>query len=155
MNIKKLFTNLLTRDNLIIEVKNEETGKIKIIKTHNLVVTTGKNLLRDFLYDGSSVTVAGLTHFGYGTGTTAAAAADTALETQVARDTITQKIKDTGKLTVKYYLSSANGNGSTLTEVGLFNAASSGTMYARAIHAAIAKTSSISVTYSWELTWTV
>lgn len=148
--------NLLCPDNVRIEIHDIKTKKLlDTITTHNLIVLAGRNLLRDFLYDGATPTVDGLTHFAVGTGVTAATANDTTLGTEVFRDTITQKIKDAAKLTVKYYLASGSANGSTLTEAGIFNASAVGTMYARVTHTGIAKDATISITYSWDLTWGV
>lgn len=137
--------------NLTIEVKDAKTGEtLEIIKVHNLTVTTGKNLIRDRL-KGNAVNA--LTHFAVGTSSTAPAVGQTALVTEVFRDQITQFVDGSATLTVKYYLATGYANGNTLREAGLFNAASTGTMYARAIYTAIAKTSSVAVTYSWDLTW--
>lgn len=140
--------------NVTIDIFDAKTqGLLRRERGHNLVPTAGRNLLRDFL-DGDAP--AGVTHFAVGTGSTAASNNDTALGTQVLRDVVTSKAKDVLKLTVKYYLATGSANGNTLREAGLFNASSGGTMYARYVLAsAIVKTSSIAVTFTWELTWTV
>jgi hypothetical protein len=152
----KLFSLIKPKDNVTIEVRDALTDKLlKKITTHNLVVTAGRDLIRDFLYDGSTVTVDGLTHFAVGTNATAEVAANTTLGTETARELITQKTKNSAQLTVKYYLGSGVANGVTLAECGLFNAASAGTMYARATYTGIAKTASITITYTWILTWSV
>ena len=122
-------------------------------EAHNLAVTAGRNLIRDFL-NGDAVT--GLTHFALGTDGTAVTAADTALGAEVFRDVFTQTTKDAAKLTVKYYLDSSSANGNTLREAALLNAASGGTMYARvALPDAIVKTTSLAYTFTWDLTWGV
>lgn len=140
--------------NVYIDVWDADTGQLlDHQEIHNLAVTAGRNLLRDFL-NGDAVT--GLTHFAVGTGTNAVTAADTALQTEVFRDVITKKTKDAAKLTAQYYLASGSANGYTLAEAGLFNAATAGTMYARVKFAStIAKTASIAVTFTWDLTFTV
>lgn len=120
-------------------------------RKRNLTVDAGLNFIRDLLNSGSAT---GITHFGYGTSSTAVAASDTALIAQVARDTVTAKAASSKTLTVTYFLNTTSGNGNTLREVGLFSAAVAGSMYARAILAsAIVKTSSISVTFTWTLSW--
>lgn len=138
---------------LTVEVEDAVTGKV--LERHqykNLVVTAGRNLLRDLLNDSSP---AGLTHFGIGTGTTAVAASDTALVAEITpRATVTSKTTDSAKLTVKYYLPSGTANGNTITEAGVFNASSGPTMYARVVLASsIVKTSAIAVTFQWDFTW--
>lgn len=135
-------------DNVTIDVRDAASGRLlERITTHNLVVDAGLSLLAARLEPDA---VQGLTHFGVGTSSTAPAAGDTALGAQVHRDVITQYIPGLKKMTVRYYLSTASANGYTLRECGTFNAASGGTMYARAAHADIVKTSAKTVTYSWD-----
>jgi hypothetical protein len=148
---------VITTTNVDIQVWKADrrctTGKrlVAYQRKRNLTVDAGLNFIRDLLNSGAAN---GITHFGYGTSATAAASSQTALVAQVARDTVTVKTATSKTLTVTYYLATGSGNGNTLREIGLFNAASSGTMYARAVlAAAIVKTSSISVTFTWTLTW--
>lgn len=140
--------------NVRIDVFDVDTGGLlESQNVHNLVVDAGRNLLRDFLNRAS---VVGISHFGVGTGTAAVTAADTSLQTQVFRDVFTRVVTDVGRLQVQYYLASGSANGHALTEAGLFNAATGGVMYARVRFAStIAKTSSIAVTFTWDLTFTV
>ena len=142
----------LARYNLDITVHDATTGAVVDEQHHhNLVVTSGLNLIRDLLANDG---VAGITHFATGTGSTTPALSQTALVAEVTREATTAKTKAAGQLTVSYYMGSTVGNGNTLAEVGLFNASSSGTMYARALVApTIAKTSAITVTFTWVLTW--
>lgn len=120
----------------------------------NLVVQTGRNLIRDFLY-GDSLT--GLTHFALGTGATTPSAANEQLDTEVHRGTFTNRSKEAGKLIVRYFLGTSDANGNTLTEAGLFGngataTADSGTLYARTLlSTSIEKDSSIAITFSWDL----
>jgi tartrate dehydratase alpha subunit/fumarate hydratase class I-like protein len=136
--------------NLLVEVHDAETGAlVGREELHNLVVDAGLNLLRDFL-DGDAPGPP--THFAVGTGTTATAAAQTALVAETFRDTITQRIPTAKQEQYRYYLSSLNANGATLAEVGLFTASSGGTMFARAkLSSTIAKTSSITATFTWTI----
>lgn len=137
--------------NVLIEVHDAKTGALlRSEERHNLFVLTGRNLIRDAL-NGTSGTFT-ISHLGVGTGTTAAASTDTTLGSQVQRDAVTKRTAGSGSLTIQYYLASSAANGSTLTEAGLFNASSGGTMFARVVHTAIAKTASITVTYTWTIT---
>lgn len=137
--------------NVTIEKRNAHTGKVReVIRRHNLVVNAGLNQLRDALA-GDSVTFP--THLAVGTGTTDETAADTTLGTEVFRDTLTSKAKTaTGKTTYKYFLASGSANGNDISEAGLFNAASAGTMFARATFPADVKTSAEAWTFSWTIT---
>lgn len=142
-----------------IKVHNLKTGKVFYIveKEENLVVLSGRNWIRDFLY-GDAVT--GLTHMGVGTSTVAPSTDPDIGE--VFRKTFTDKVKANGQLTIDMFLSSGEANGNTLSAVGLFgNGATdtigSGTQYNKLIHTgaqAIEKTSSIAVTYTCDLYFT-
>lgn len=122
-------------------------------RRHNLVVTAGLNMIRDFLSNAASTRI---THVALGTGTTAAAATDTALQTEVYRDLVTLFTPSAAALNIQLYVSTAQANGSTLAEAGLLSASSSGTLYARSLFAStIAKTSAIAITVSWDLSWSV
>ena len=137
--------------NVHVAVHDAVTGELLSEQTQsNLVVDAGLNLIRDFL-DGDAPTA--ITHFGYGTGTNAVTAADTALQTQTARATVTSKTGTVSKQwQTTYYMSSTTGNGNTYGEVGLFNAASGGTMFARVnLSPTIVKTASIAVTFTWTI----
>jgi len=130
----------------IIDVKSSKI--IQTIKKKNLVVTSGINLARDLL-DGT--TTIAVNYLGVGTGTTAVAAGDTTLESEQFRGAITKRTSVSGAFTMAYYLSSTQGNGNDLTEAGLFDTSSGGSMFSRVTYSAITKTSSIAVMYSWTI----
>ena len=136
--------------NVHVAVTDAATGAVLAEQAaHNLVVNDGLNLIRDLL-DGDAV--AGITHFAVGTGTAAATAGDTALGTEVFRAAVTGRTSNSQQLVVSYYLPSGSANGNTLTEAGLFNAASVGTMFARVkLASSIVKTASIAVTFTWTI----
>jgi len=135
--------------NVVITVRESLGGAIvKRIRRRNLVVNTGRDLIAGLL-KGSSVLY--LTHLGIGTSSTAVAATQTALTAEVYRAAYTQTTLGTGQLKLKYFLASTTANGNTLREAGLFTNPAGGTMFARATHSAIAKTSSISITYEWTI----
>ncbi len=135
---------------LVVDVRDAATGEIlETHEEHNLVTLAGRNLVRDLLNEASDT---GLNYFAIGTGTAAAAEGDVALGAEVVRDVFTQRSAADGVLTIAYFLSSATANGSDLTEAGLFTLSTAGTMFARAVHPAITKTSSVTVTYTWAIT---
>ena len=92
------------------------------------------------------------THLAVGTGTTPPVGADTTLETEVDRNALTSNIKNvalgTYLFATTFSVSEANGN--TLSEHGIFDAASSGDMWLRnLISPVIVKTADIeAVIYS-------
>ncbi|MBT9134884.1 MAG: hypothetical protein DDT38_01626 [Firmicutes bacterium] len=156
--------NLKPCVNVEIEVRDSATGALIRRETrHNLVTMTGRNLIRDLLHwtdapDG--LRRSGLNFMALGTGAVAPVAANTALQTEVFRSTITQRIRTDGQTVYRLFLGSASANGHTLTEAGLFGdtatiTAGSGILYARVTFAGIVKTSAIAVTFAWTLTWGV
>jgi hypothetical protein len=136
--------------NVQVTVQDAATGEILSQQEHrNLVVSGGLNLIRDLL-DGDSV--AGLTHFAVGTGTGAVSSTQTTLGTEVFRDSVSQRTSNAQQLVVSYYLASGSANGNTLSEAGLFNDATTGTMFARVLLSpAVVKTSAVAVTLNWTI----
>jgi hypothetical protein len=84
-------------------------------------------------------------HIGFGTGTTAEAPSQTTLTTEIIRNAFDEAvIEGVGTLDYSATLGLTEGNSNTFAEVGLFNAASSGTMYARKLlTTTVAKTSTM------------
>lgn len=154
--MKDINSSFKVRVNVIKEVHSAETGELlRTEETHNLFVDAGLNLLRDLLNSGA---VTGMNRFAVGTGTIAVTAADTLLQTEVFRGAFTQTTTATKQLTVKYFLASGSANGNTITEAGIFgngatDTANSGTLCARVLQTADAKTSAEAWTYTWIFTF--
>jgi len=138
--------------NVTIDVVDAVSGRrLRRLRGHNLVPTSGRNLLRDLL---NGDVISGITEFALGTGNTVASNNDTALAAQILREPLSRTIKDALKLTAQYFLSSTSLNGTTIREAGLFT--DEDTLFARYIlDEEIAKTSGIAVTFTWETTFTV
>lgn len=93
--------------------------------------------LRDLIY-GDSITMP--THIALGTGTTAAAATDTTLVTEVERKSAAKSKSNTHTVAYSSTWATTEGNGNTFTEVGAINAASGGTLANRQVFPGFAKT---------------
>ena len=120
---------------------------VVVQKTNNLVVTAGKNWVADRMNDANTV----MTHMELGTGTNAAAAGDTTLQTALDRNALTSTTVSTN--TVAYAATWAAGDGTgAITEAGLFDAASSGDMLARTVFSVVNKGASDSITITWTIT---
>jgi hypothetical protein len=151
--VKIMKEDLSLGTNLEITVKNAETGEIlSVEKIHNLVVTSGRNYVRDFLNNDTGLT--GLTHIAISTSTSVESASDTGIGSEVHRALLTQKTKAEASLNCKYYLDSSLANGFTITKIGLFGngattSTGTGTFYAEGLFTGIAKTANVSVTFSW------
>jgi hypothetical protein len=143
--------DLSLQGRLTIKIKNIITGEITERVEDNLVILAGRNLIRDFLYGDA---VSGLTHMALGTDTSDPAT--TPGITEVFRKVFTSKVKADGKLTVDMYVGSQEANGNLLTSAAIFgngatDTAGSGTQYNKVTYNAVEKTSSLSVTYTWDL----
>jgi hypothetical protein len=119
---------------------------------HNLVTDAGLDLLRDRL---RGVNVVGpLSHFAIGTGSTPAAAGDTALENEVFREVFTQVTFSPAAMVVRHYLGPNDANGNTLREIGLFNASSGPVLCARRVMGTpINKDIDTAATFEWTLSF--
>lgn len=116
-------------------------------ETNNLVVTAGKEWVADRMNDVNTV----MTHMAVGTGTTAAAAGDTALGTQLDRNALTSTTVTNN--TIEYACTWAAGDGTgALTEAGIFDAATAGDMLARTVFSVVNKGASDSMTITWTIT---
>jgi len=110
-----------------------------------MIVNAGLNLMRDFLAGDAPSPPS---HFAVGTGTTAPAAGDITLETEVLRKTVTTKtLSGNGILEYAGELFSTDANGNSLSEVGVLNAASAGDLLLRNTHVPYSKTADFSVKY--------
>jgi len=119
-------------------------------ETDNLVVTAGKNWIAQRM-QGTSLGV--MTHMAVGTGTTAAAVGNTALVTEVSRVALTTSGGVVAAAVITFTTTYAAGVATAaLTEAGIFNAASGGTMLARTVFSVINKAAADSMTISWDVT---
>ena len=136
------------KGDLKITVTNPE-GKIKQeVEVPNLVVTTGKNFIASRMKDA---TATAMSHMGIGTGNTAAAASDTALGTEAARVSLTSTTVTSNA--VAYVASFAAGTGTgAITEAGILNASSGGSLLCRTVFSVVNKGASDSMTITWTVT---
>ena len=115
----------------------------------NLVVTAGKTHIASKLvgYTGSSANV--LTHMAVGTSATASAVANTTLGAEIARSAFSSS--PTVSSTTVTYSASFTGLTANITEAGIFNAASNGTMLCRTTFALIPAVSTDTIVISWNV----
>jgi hypothetical protein len=118
----------------------------------NLVVTTGRDAIIERL-DSSPATTQP-THMAIGTGATAPVAGNTALGTEIDRNALTSNTASGGVLTMVGNWAAGDGTNSAIAEAGVFNAASSGTMYSRATFTAINKGANDTLQITWTYTLT-
>lgn len=130
-------------------VLTDENGQIKHEQeVKNLVVTVGKNLIASRLKD---TTDAAMTHMAVGSGTTAAANGDTTLGTELGRVSLTSTTVTNNNVAYVATFPAGTGTGA-VTEAGLFNASSSGTMLCRTVFSVINKGAADTLGITWTVT---
>ena len=134
--------NLALTGALIIEKNN-----VVVAEVENLVVTAGKNWVADRMNNANTV----MTYMALGTGTTAAAAGNTTLVTELDRNALTSTTVLNN--TIAYAATWAAGDATgAITEAGIFDAASGGDMLARTVFSVVNKGASDSITITWTIT---
>ena len=119
----------------------------------NLVVTAGKTFVASSMLKTTSNSPAAMTHMAVGTSTQDPAAGDTALISQVGSRKAFTTAADSTAAVVTYVCAFAAGEGTgALTEAGIFNASSGGTMLCRTEFSVVNKGASDSMTITWTVT---
>jgi len=143
--------NIKTKGTLSL-VLTDEFGNVKQQDEHNLVVSTGLAYIASRMKDA---TATAMSHMAVGSGQAAAAAGDTSL-TELGRVALTSTTIVTTSVTndaVQYVATFAAGTGTgAITEAGIFNASSAGTMLCRTVFAVINKGSLDTLTITWKVT---
>ena len=133
---------------LRITVTNPEGTITQETVVPNLVVTAGKDFIAERMKDA---TTTAMSHMAIGTGTTAAAAGDTALETEAGRVTLTSTTVTANAVAYVATFGAGTGTGA-ITEAGLFNASSSGDMLCRTVFSVINKGAADTLGITWTVT---
>lgn len=116
----------------------------------NLVVTTGKNFIASRM-TGSASNV--MSHMAIGSGTVDPVAGDVALGTELGRVALTTAGGVATNATVEYVGSFPAGTGTgAVTEAGIFNASSAGTMLCRTKFPVVNKDVNDSIAITWRVT---
>ena len=144
MKIEKLkFTGVVT-----IRRFNEKTGETleeRVIK--NLVVTAGLAWIASRMLGAPAV----MSHMAVGTGAVAAADANTALGAELTRVALASSTAVGGVVTYVASLPAGTATGA-LTEAGLFNAPTGGTMLARTVFPVVNKGANDAISITWAIT---
>ena len=114
----------------------------------NLVVTAGKNYVASRIKDASATA---MSHMAVGSGTTAAAAGNTALGSELGRVSLTSIAVSNAVVTYTATFAAGTGTGA-VTEAGILNASSSGTMLCRTVFSVVNKGANDSMTVTWTVT---
>jgi negative regulator of sigma E activity len=138
LGIKGKLTLELIRDGKVIESQ----------KVDNVVTDDGKALIA-LLVTGAGTT---FSHMAIGTDATTAAATDSGLGAEAGRVTLTSSSAANNVITYIGDFPAGTGTG-TISEAGIFNAASVGTMLNRATFSPITKTAADALKITWQVTY--
>jgi hypothetical protein len=114
----------------------------------NLVVAVGRAYIASRMKDD---TATAMSHMAVGTGAVAADAADTTLGTEANRQLLSSTVVADNVVTYTANYAAGQGTGA-LTEAGVFNASSAGTMLCRTVFDVINKAADDSMTITWTVT---
>lgn len=130
----------------------DSEGNLKEERTvKNLITSVGKAAMAGLLIDTGGVDA--FSHIAIGTGTTAAVVGDTALETEVDRETATVSrvttavTDDTSRLVSTFSFSGS----AAITESGVLNAGASGLLLNRAVFSAVNVSNGDSLQITWNI----
>ena len=144
-----MFTDEITVTGKLNVILVDQMGIVK--EEHdfdNLVVTAGKGYIASRMKDA---TATAMSHMAIGTGTTAAAASQTAFVSEANRQALTSTSVSGAAVTYSATFGAGNGTGA-VTEAGLFNASSGGTLLCRTVFSVINKGAADTLTVSWTVT---
>lgn len=116
----------------------------------NLVVTTGKNHIAAKIA-ATTNSPAAMTHMAIGTGSTAPAAGDSTLGTETGRVSLSGSVVSTNTITYTATFPAGTGSGA-ITEAGIFNASTAGTMLCRTTFPTVTKQAGDSIAVTWVVT---
>ena len=132
---------------LTVEIKNDKGVVIETREVKNLVVDDGLEYIADRMKNNSTV----MSHMAIGTGSTAAASGNTTLGTESARQALTSTTVNNNA--VSYVASFAAGTGTgAITEAGILNNSTGGTLLCRTVFSVVNKGASDSMTITWTIT---
>ena len=150
MNLQKV-TEELKATGLVKIVHTNAAGElVKEFNVPNLVVTSGKNHIAAKIA-ATTNSPAAMTHMAIGTGTSTPGASDTALGTQTGRVSLSGSVVSTNTITYTATFPAGTGDGA-ITEAGIFNASSGGTMLCRTTFPVVTKASGDTIAITWVVT---
>jgi len=148
-----IIDNISAKGQVAIELFDAFGDKINGIVIPNLVVTVGKNFIAASMIKTTVNTPAAMTHMAIGFGTTTQAIGNTALVSEQQRNTFDGGYPTAPAAVVTYRSTFTAGQATgAVTEAGIFNAASGGTMLCRTTFSAINKAAADSMTITWTIT---
>lgn len=132
-------------------VLRDKDGNIKDERLiENLIVDTGLNFICDRMKNDETA----MTHMALGSGSTAAAAGDTTLGSQLgSREALDSSTVTSNQIVYVASFEAGDATGA-VTEAGIFNASSGGTMLCRTVFSVVNKAADDTLTVNWTITLT-
>ena len=129
-------------------VLRDKDGNVKDKRNiKNLIVDSGLNFICDRMKNDETA----MTHMALGSGSTAAAAGDTSLGSQLgSREALDSDTVSANTITYTSSFEAGDATGA-VTEAGIFNAASGGTMLCRTVFAVVNKSADDSLSVTWQI----
>lgn len=142
-----------TLGTLTIELHDEHGNLKDVRKVKNTVMTVGKTFIAGSMIKTTSNSPVAMTHMGIGTGIlNTGDVAQTALGTANGVRVTFFTAATTSTNTVVYVGQFTSAYSGAITEAGVFNAETGGTMLCRTVFAAVNKTTSDTITITWTIT---
>jgi hypothetical protein len=150
MNLEQIAEKLKATGMVHVVRSNERGEVLEEFDVPNLVVTTGRNYIAAKMVAITNSPVS-MTHMAIGTGTGTPAAANTSLGTEVGRVTLSAATSSANAVTYTATFPAGTGTGA-ITEAGVFNAGTAGTMLCRTTFPVVNKQSGDSIAITWVVT---
>lgn len=147
-----MFTdNVKLTGNLQVVLRSSDGAIKEKYEIPNVVTTVGKEYIAERMKETGRPSE--MSHMAIGTGTAAAAVGNTALGSENARVSLSTAGGTVNDNEVVYEATFGAGTGTgAITEAGIFNAASSGTLLCRTVFAVINKGANDTLAITWTVT---
>ena len=139
--------SLKVTGDVLVEITGADGAVKDRREIKNLVVTTGK----EFIAARMVGTPTAMSHMAVGAGTTSAAAGDTALGSELGRVTLASDSASGAVVTYTATFPAGTGTGA-VTEAGVLNAGSGGTLLCRTVFAVVNKGADDAMSITWQIT---
>jgi hypothetical protein len=141
--------SLKLKGELSIVIKDSNGNTKETRNEKNLVVDSGLAYICSRMVDAND---GAMSHMGVGSGTTAAVSGNTDLESALgARVTLTSSNHTDNTVTYVATFSTGEGTGA-ITEAGIFNASTAGTMLCRTVFPVVNKGADDTMSITWTIT---
>jgi hypothetical protein len=140
--------DLKMKGELTVTVRAEDGTIKQEFNVPNLVVTVGKNYIASRMASNSATV---MSHMAIGTGTGTPIVGDTTLGIEAGRVAVSSFSASTNTVTATATFPAGTGTGA-ITEAGILNGSSSGTLLCRTTFPVVNKASSDSIAITWVIT---